>query len=38
MDHRTDYGTALAMLARWVPDAAAREKVLWQTPARVFGF
>jgi predicted TIM-barrel fold metal-dependent hydrolase len=38
MDHRIDYGVALAALARWVPDAAEREKVLWATPARVFGF
>jgi predicted TIM-barrel fold metal-dependent hydrolase len=38
MDHRIDYGTALAMLARWVPVAADREKVLRDTPARVFGF
>jgi predicted TIM-barrel fold metal-dependent hydrolase len=38
MDHRIDYGQTLAMLARWVPDEGAREQVLWQTPARVFGF
>lgn len=38
MDHRIDYGLALAMLARWVPDEKDRESVLWHTPARVFGF
>ena len=38
MDDRMDYGPALACLARWVPGAADREKVLWHNPARLFGF
>jgi len=35
---RTDYGPVLAMLTRWIPDAADRQRVLWDTPARLFGF
>jgi predicted TIM-barrel fold metal-dependent hydrolase len=23
---------------RWVPDAKVRQKILWDTPARLFGF
>ncbi len=38
MDHRVDYGPCLAALERWLPDAAARRKVLWDTPRRLFGF
>ena len=33
---RTDFGPLLAALHRVVPDAAAREKVLWTNPARLF--
>ncbi len=38
MDHRVDYGPSFAALERWLPDAAARREVLWQTPRRLFGF
>jgi predicted TIM-barrel fold metal-dependent hydrolase len=35
---RVDYGPQLAALARWVPDAADRQRVLWDNPSRIFGF
>lgn len=35
---RIDYGPELALLARWVPDEAARRAILWETPSRLFGF
>ena len=35
---RIDYGTILTLLERLVPDPADRRKVLWDTPARLFGF
>lgn len=35
---RMDYGPVLQLLERWLPDAQARRKVLWDTPARWFGF
>ena len=35
---RVDYGPQLAALARWVPDAADRERVLWKNPSHIFGF
>lgn len=35
---RPTYAHALAALARWLPDAADRERVLWDNPARLFGF
>jgi predicted TIM-barrel fold metal-dependent hydrolase len=35
---RIDYGPQLALLERWVPDAAARQAILWDTPKRLFGF
>lgn len=35
---RMDYGPVLANLERWLPDAADRRRVLWETPARLFGF
>jgi predicted TIM-barrel fold metal-dependent hydrolase len=38
MDERVDYGPGLACLERWLPDPADRRKVLWETPARLFGF
>ena len=38
IDARMDYGPALNILGRWLPDAADRNKVLWETPARLFGF
>jgi len=38
MDERMDYGLALVPLARWLPDAESRRKVLWGNPQRLFGF
>jgi len=35
---RMDYGPVLANLERWLPDARDRRQVLWETPARLFGF
>lgn len=36
--HRMDYGPVYQLLARWLPDASDRQRVLWDTPARWFGF
>jgi predicted TIM-barrel fold metal-dependent hydrolase len=38
MPMRMDYGPVLANLARWIPDEAQRRQVLWETPARLYGF
>lgn len=38
MDERMDYGPPSACLTRWLPDAKDRQKVLWDTPSRLFGF
>ncbi len=38
MPSRIDYGPVLANLERWLPDAGDRRQVLWDTPARLFGF
>ena len=35
---RIDYGTILALLEKLVPDPGARRQILWDTPARLFGF
>jgi predicted TIM-barrel fold metal-dependent hydrolase len=35
---RIDYPAALAALADWVPDPAARRRILVDTPARLFRF
>ncbi len=35
---RVDYGPTLGALERWIPDPAARRRVLRDTPARLFGF
>jgi predicted TIM-barrel fold metal-dependent hydrolase len=37
MDERVDYGPGFACLSRWLPDEADRRKVMWETPARLFG-
>ncbi|GIK86175.1 MAG: 2-pyrone-4,6-dicarboxylate hydrolase [Betaproteobacteria bacterium] len=37
-DRRVDYGPLLALLERWVPDAAQRRRILVDTPADLFGF
>ena len=38
LDARFDYGPSLALLERWIPDAAARETVMRDAPAALFGF
>jgi predicted TIM-barrel fold metal-dependent hydrolase len=38
IDHRMDYGPALAALDRWVPGPEDRRLILWETPRRLFGF
>jgi len=38
IDRRVDYGPHLAQLARWVPDARARRRILVETPAKLFGW
>jgi predicted TIM-barrel fold metal-dependent hydrolase len=38
MDERMDYGPPATCLARWLPDPKDRQKVLWDTPSRLFGF
>jgi predicted TIM-barrel fold metal-dependent hydrolase len=38
MPMRLDYGPILANLERWFPDERDRRQVLWDTPARLFGF
>ena len=36
--HRIDYAPTLSLLARWVPDARLRRRILVDTPRRWFGF
>jgi predicted TIM-barrel fold metal-dependent hydrolase len=38
MDERVDYGPTFSCLPRWLPDPEDRRKVLWENPARLFGF
>ena len=35
--NKPDYAATLAMLSRWVPDAATRRTILNSTPSRLFG-
>jgi predicted TIM-barrel fold metal-dependent hydrolase len=35
---RIDYGPLLEVFGQLVPDAAARQAILWDTPKRLFGF
>lgn len=35
---RIDYGTVLALVEQLIPNPADRRKVLWDTPAALFGF
>lgn len=35
---RLDYGPLLQLFGRMVPDEKARQKILWHTPKRLFGF
>jgi predicted TIM-barrel fold metal-dependent hydrolase len=37
-DPKPAYGETLACLNRWLPDENQRRRVLWDTPARLFGF
>lgn len=32
------YAYALEWLAQWIPEDATRRRILWETPARLFGF
>jgi len=38
IDPKPEYRQTLACLERWLPDENDRRKVLWETPARLFGF
>ena len=38
LDMHVDYGPTRAVFDRWVPDEKTRRKILWETPARLFGF
>lgn len=38
VNERVDYGPQLLPLSRWIPDEKDRRKVLWDNPARLFGF
>ena len=38
MDERMDYGPVYACHERWLPNAKDKQKVLWDSPARLFGF
>jgi predicted TIM-barrel fold metal-dependent hydrolase len=35
---QVEYGNLLTLLTHWLPNPADRERVLWQNPARCFGF
>ena len=35
---RMDYGPMLALVERWIPDGASRQKVMWDAPKKWFGF
>ena len=35
---KLDYSTELNSLSSWIPDEAVRRAILWETPARLFGF
>ena len=37
-DERLDYGVSLKLIESWLPDAADRQRLLWDTPRRVLGF
>jgi len=38
VNERVDYGPGLACLTRWLPDRNDRHQILWENPARLFGF
>ncbi len=35
---RLDYGVGLRLIESWLPDAADRRRLLWDTPRRLLGF
>lgn len=35
---RIDYGPVMSCLERWIPDEHQRRRILWDNPARLFGF
>jgi predicted TIM-barrel fold metal-dependent hydrolase len=35
---RLDYGPLLKHVESWLPDANDRQRLLWNTPRRLFGF
>ena len=35
---RLDYGVGLKLIEAWLPDAAHRQRLLWDTPRRLLGF
>jgi predicted TIM-barrel fold metal-dependent hydrolase len=35
---KPDYRQTLSILAHWVPDEGERRAILWDTPAKLFGF
>lgn len=38
VEERVDYGPQIACVARWFPDAKDQRKLMWENPARHFGF
>ena len=38
LGQRVDYGPTRQLLERWIPDAADLRQLLWNSPARWFGF
>ena len=37
-EERIDYGPPLVCIERWLPDPEDRRRLLWETPALLFGF
>jgi predicted TIM-barrel fold metal-dependent hydrolase len=37
-NERLDYGPLLKHVETWLPDASDRQRLLWNTPRRLFGF
>jgi predicted TIM-barrel fold metal-dependent hydrolase len=35
---RIEYGPLISLFEQWVPDSAAQQTILWDTPRRLFGF
>jgi len=36
--HRVEYRTLLTVLNRWMPNPDDRDRIMWHSPARLFGF